>query len=90
MRTDPQSAAQQRLFGDAEWVPKQRFERKVRRLIAMQHEERDPQKITGGGPDDIVDLLNFTIAEMDRAKVEGRMDELEGLPEEGDGEILKD
>ena len=90
MRTDPGNAAQQRLFGNAEWVPKQRFERKVRRLIAMQHEDRDPQKITGGGPDDIVDLLNFTITEVDRAKVEGRMDDLVGLQEEGDGEILKD
>ena len=90
VRTDPGNAAQQRLFGDAEWVPRKRFERKVRRLIAMQHEDRDPQTITGDGPEDIVRLLEFVTAEMDRAKVEGRMDELEGLAQEGDGELLQD
>ena len=50
-----------------------RLERKVRRgnaQIAMQHEDKDPQKITGDGPEGIVDLLNFTIAEVDRALVQ--------------------
>ena len=72
-----------------------KFERMVRRgkpPIAMQHETKDPQKITGDGPEDFVKLMEFTIAVVDRAKVEGRMDELGYLPDKGagDGEILRD